>query len=243
MRKLLIAMALAGSVAMPATSAPTKHAPVARAHPAAPARANWLATIVRTPDGGVRMGNPHAAITLIEYGSRTCPHCALFDAEGLPVIKSKYIATGQMSYEFRDFPVHGVLDMGPILLGQCVSTAQFFPMLNQMMAAQKQLMQKSDIPAADQEKLRTMQPAPLITWLANYYGYTGFATKHGLPLARARACLGDAKAIQAIAKSADAANTRYAIPGTPTFIVNGKVAKDVFTWSALQPVLTAAGAK
>ena len=243
MRKLLIAMALAGVIAMPAGSAPTRRAPAATAHRAPPARPNWLATIVRTPDGGFRMGNPNAAITLIEYGSRTCPHCALFDAEGLPVIKSKYIATGQMSYEFRDFPVHGVLDMGPILLGQCVSTAQFFPMLNQMMAAQKQLMQKADIPAADQEKLRTMQPAPLITWLANYYGYTGFVTKHGIPLAKAHACLGDVKAIQAIAKSADAANARYAIPGTPTFIVNGKIAKDVFDWKALQPILTAAGAK
>jgi len=243
MRKLLMAMALAGAIAMPAGSAPTKHAPAATAHRATPARPNWLATIVRTPDGGVRMGNPNAAITLIEYGSRTCPHCALFDAEGLPVIKTKYIATGQMSYEFRDFPVHGVLDMGPILLGQCVSTAQFFPMLNQMMAAQKQLMQKDEIPAAEQEKLRTMQPAALITWLANYYGYTGFATKHGVPPAKAHACLGDVKAIQEVAKRADAANARYAVPGTPTFIVNGKIAKDVFDWKALEPVLTAAGAK
>ena len=243
MRKLLIAIALAGAVAMPAGSAPTRHAPATKAHAVTPARPNWLATIVRTPDGGVRMGNPNAAITLIEYGSRTCPHCALFDAEGLPAIKSKYIATGQLSYEFRDFPVHGVLDMGPILLGQCVPTAQFFPMLNQMMAAQKRLMAKPDIPAADQEKLRTMTPAPLITWLARYYGYTDFAVKHGVAPARASACLGDAKAIQAIAKSADTANARYAIPGTPAFIVNGKIAKDVFTWAALQPVLTAAGAK
>ncbi|GAA0297350.1 hypothetical protein GCM10009087_03910 [Sphingomonas oligophenolica] len=242
MRKLLMATALAGAIAMPAGSAPTRHAP-ARAHPAMAAHPNWVATLLRTPEGGVRMGNPRAAISLIEYGSRTCPHCALFDAEGLPVIKSKYIATGQLSYEFRDFPVHGVLDMGPILLGQCVTTAQFFPMLNQMMAAQSQLMKKDDIPAAEQEKLRAMKPASLITWLANYYGYTDFAARHGLTPAKARACLGDVKAIEAIAKSADAANARYAIPGTPTFIVNGKVAKDVFDWKALEPVLTAAGAK
>ena len=243
MRKLLIAIALAGAVAMPAGAAPAKHGPAARPRPATPARSNWVATIMRTPEGGVRMGNPNAAIKLIEYGSRTCPHCALFDAQGVPVIKSRYIATGQLSYEFRDFPVHGVLDMGPILLGQCVTTAQFFPMLNQMMAAQAQLMKKADIPAADQEKLRTMKPAPLITWLANYYGYTNFATRHGLAPARAQACLGDTKAIEGIAKNADAANARYAIPGTPTFIVNGQIAKNVFDWKALEPILTAAGAK
>jgi len=241
-RLLIAAAAVAGVMAMPANSAPARRAP-AKAHPATPAHANWLMTIARTPEGGVRMGNPNARITLIEYGSRTCPHCALFDAEGVPALKSSYIASGQLSYEFRDFPVHGVLDMGPILLGQCVSTGRFFPMLNQMMAAQSQLMKKPEIPAAEQEKLRALKPAPLIAYLANYYGYTDFATRHGLSPASARACLGDAKAIETIAKRADAANALYAIPGTPAFIVNGKLAKDVFDWKALQPILIAAGAK
>jgi protein-disulfide isomerase len=243
MRAFLIATALLGMAAAPLDAATTKAHSARPAAAKAPPRPNWVQTVVRTPDGGYRMGNPNAPITLIEYGSRTCPHCALFDAEGVPVLTSKYVASGQLSYEFRDFPVHGVLDMAPILLGQCVSTAQFFPMLNGMMAAQKQLMQRAEIPAADQEKLRGMQPGPLIAWLANYYGYTAFVAQHGVPAARAKACLADPKALAAVAKQADTANSKYAVQGTPTFIVNGKVAQNAYTWATLEPILRAAGAK
>jgi len=247
MRAFLIATMVLGMAAVPlgapVGAAPTKaHAkkPVA-ARPAA--RPNWVQTVVRTPEGGYRMGNPNARIALIEYGSRTCPHCALFDAQGVPALTSKYVANGQLSYEFRDFPVHGVIDMGPILLGQCVSPAQFFPMLNRMMAAQNQLMKRPEISAADQEKLRTMKPAPLIAWLANYYGYTSFVAQHGVPAARAKACLADPKLLAAVAKQTDTANSKYALQGTPTFIVNGKAAPNVFDWATLEPILRAAGAK
>jgi protein-disulfide isomerase len=242
MRVFLIGSMLLGMAVSPADAAkPKAHARPAAAKPAP--RSNWVQTVVRTPEGGYRMGNPNARIALIEYGSRTCPHCALFDAQGVPALTSKYVASGQLSYEFRDYPVHGVIDMGPILLGQCVSPAQFFPMLNRMMTAQKQLMQRPEIPAADQEKLRTMTPGPLIAWLANYYGYTGFATQHGVPAARAKACLADAKALAAVAKQTDAANTKYSVQSTPTFIVNGKVAPNTYDWATLEPVLRAAGAK
>ena len=46
-----------------------------------------------------------------------------------------------------------------------------------------------------------------------------------------------------MAKQTDAANSKYAIPSTPSFIVNGKLAQDVHDWAALEPVLRAAGAK
>jgi len=243
MRVFLIATMLLGMAVSPVDAAkPKAHsARPATAKPAA--RPNWVQTVVRTPEGGYRMGNPNARIALIEYGSRTCPHCALFDAQGVPALSSKYVATGQLSYEFRDYPVHGVIDMGPILLGQCVSPAQYFPMLNRMMAAQKQLMERPEIPAADQEKLRTMTPGPLIAWLANYYGYTAFVTQHGVPAARAKACLADPKALAAVAKQTDTANAKYSIQGTPTFIVNGKAAPNTYDWATLEPILRAAGAK
>jgi protein-disulfide isomerase len=247
MRAFLIATLLLGMAPVVSgtpldAAAPKQHAarPVA-ARPAS--RPNWVQTVVRTPEGGYRMGNPNARIALIEYGSRTCPHCALFDAQGVPALTSKYVANGQLSYEFRDFPIHGVLDMGPILLGQCVSPAQFFPMLNRMMAAQKQLLKRAEIPAADQEKLRTMTPGPLIAWLANYYGYTALVAQHGVPAARAQACLADPRALAAVAKQTDTANSKYAIQGTPTFIVNGKVAPNTYDWATLEPTLRAAGAK
>ena len=125
-----------GNISAPAA------APVAGTKP--PAGQNWVDVVSRTPEGGYRMGNPDAPVKLVEYGSRSCPHCAAFDAEGAPTLKSGPIAAGKMSYEFRDFPVHGPIDMGPILLGQCVEPAQFFAMLDQMMAGQPQLLKDEE---------------------------------------------------------------------------------------------------
>jgi protein-disulfide isomerase len=221
------------------SSAPA--APVAAAK--APAGTKWIDVVTKTPEGGYRMGNPDAPVKLVEYGSRSCPHCAAFDAEGVPELKSGPIAAGKLSYEFRDFPVHGALDMGPILLGQCVEPAQFFPMLDQMMAAQQQLVYRTDkIPEADQAKLKNASPSEVATYLANFYGYVDFVKQRGVPDAKAKACLADAKTIDAIAKSTESATTQYGINGTPGFIVNGKVATDVYDWAALKPVLRAAGA-
>ncbi|PNB52710.1 protein-disulfide isomerase, partial [Pseudomonas sp. FW305-130] len=116
MRLVVAAIAMVIGAASAAQAVPEKKAVAHRA----PAKIAWASMIVATPEGGVRIGNPSAKVKLIEFGSHTCPHCARFDAEGLPALRSGYIATGQVSYEFRDFPIHGALDLGPILLGHCV---------------------------------------------------------------------------------------------------------------------------
>jgi len=216
-------------------------APVA-AKPA-PAGQNWVDTIAKTDDGGYRMGNPDAPVKLIEYGSRTCPHCGVFDAEGLPKLKAGPIAAGKLSYEFHDYPVHNQLDLGPILLGQCVEPAQFFPMLDQMFANQESLIYRKDqIPADEQAKLNTATPTQVIAYLAKFYGYLDFVKQRGVPEAKAQACLADSKALEAIAKQTDAANQKYNITGTPTFIVNGKVVPNAAAYEQLEPALKAAGA-
>ncbi|MDF0486761.1 thioredoxin domain-containing protein [Sphingomonas sp. H39-1-10] len=219
-----------------ATSAPVAAKP-------APAGQSWVDTVAKTDDGGYRMGNPDAPVKLIEYGSRTCPHCGVFDAEGLPKLKAGPIAAGKLSYEFHDYPVHNQLDLGPILLGQCVEPAQFFPMLDQMFANQESLIYRKDqIPAADQAKLNTATPTEVISYLANFYGYLDFVKQRGVPEAKAKACLADGKALEAIAKQTDAANQKYNITGTPTFIVNGKVVPNAAAYEQLEPALKAAGA-
>jgi len=216
-------------------------APVAGAKP--PAGQNWVDVVSKTPEGGYRMGNPDAPVKLVEYGSRSCPHCAAFDAEGFPVLKAGPIAAGKLSYEFRDFPVHGAVDMGPIMLGQCVEPAQFFPMLDQMMTSQQQLIGRSEkISDEDNARLQKASPGEVAAFLANFYGYVDFVKQRGVPEAKAKACLSDPKALEAIAKQTEAASRQYNVSGTPTFLVNGTVATDVASWAALQPVLKAAGA-
>ena len=217
-------------------------APVAAV--AAPAGKAWIDTVEKTAEGGYRMGNPNAAVKLIEYGSRTCPHCAAFDAEALPVLKSGPIASGKLSYEFRDYPIHGGSDIGPILLGQCVEPNQFFPMLDQMMLSQAQLLGdgSKQIPEADQARLQSAPPEEVALYLAQFYGYLDFVKQRGVSDAKARACLADKAKLSEIAKNTDAANKQYQIQGTPTFIVNGDVVPNVADWKGLQPSLKAAGA-
>lgn len=241
--KLLVTSALAAAIlVVPAVSA----APVKKAAPAkrAAARPDWVRTVVRTPEGGMRMGNPAAKVKLIEYGSRTCPTCAAFAVNGEPLLAKSYVATGQVSFEFRDYPIHGAVDLAPILLGHCVPARAFFPLLEAMMANQRALVGRdAEIPKAKQEELQKLAPNAVAAYLGGFYGYTDLVVKAGLPVARAKACLADRKALDAIVAQTAAANKAYSIPGTPTFIVNGTVAANVSDWAALEPVLRAAGAK
>lgn len=191
-----------------------------------------------TPEGGYRMGNPDAPLKLIEYGSRACPYCALFDAEGFPALKDGLIKAGKLSYEFRDYPIHGALDLAPTLLGHCVGADAFFPMLDQMMANQQKLLTNVEQVA----RAAQGQPGPQAALtFAQGLGYLDFVKQRGLPEAQARACLSDPKGVQAIADRYQAANQQYNVSGTPTFILNGRKLDDVGNWAQLQPALKAAG--
>ena len=222
-----------GTVSAPAASVAAVPAPAGKA---------WVDVIARTPEGGFRMGNPDAAIKLVEYGSRTCPTCANFDRNGLPPLKEQMIATGKVSYEFRDFPIHPY-DLGPLLLGQCVEDAALFPMLDQMMLEQQRLLAPlSTLPEEVIAKVQAMQPLEAATFWSETLGYLDFVKQRGLPEAKARACLADKAAVDKVALNLQAADTQYKISGTPTFIVNGKVAEGVLDWPGLEKVLKAAGA-
>ena len=218
----------------------TTAAPVATA--SAPAGKSWTDTVSATPEGGFVMGNPNAPLKLIEYGSRLCPFCARFDQEGVPALRAGPIAAGKLSYEFRDYPVHGAPDLGPTLLGHCVAPAAFFPMLDQMMAGQDAMVAKMQDAGKALQAIPNPTPVQIGTTFAEKMGYLDFVMQRGVPEAKARACLSDPKGYEQIASRKDAADQQYNLSGTPTFVVNGNVAREVNDWAALQPVLKAAGA-
>jgi protein-disulfide isomerase len=66
----------------------------ATANAAAPPRANWMALSVVTPEGGHRLGNPDAAIKLVEWVSYTCPHCATFQKAADTPLRMSYVNSG-----------------------------------------------------------------------------------------------------------------------------------------------------
>ena len=215
-------------------------APVA-AKPA-PAGQNWTEVVSKTPEGGYRMGNPDAPIKLVEYGSRTCPTCAKFDIEGMEPLKKNFISTGKVSYEFREFPVHGALDLAPSLLGTCVEPEAFFPMLDQMMANQESFLDKtSSLPQQQLEAVQD-QPGKVATILAEQLGYLDFVKARGLSESQARACLTDPERIKAFAANGERATTEFEVSGTPTFVLNGSKI-DANSYQGVSEALMAAGAR
>lgn len=231
----LVMLAACGAQGQEA-SVGNKAAPVAGKAP--PAGKAWTEVVSATPEGGYRMGNPDAPLKLIEYGSRACPYCAQFDAEGYPALKDGLIKAGKLSYEFRDYPIHGPLDLAPIMLGHCVSAEAFFPILDQMMKSQPTLLTKAQEVA---QSAQGLPPQQLATHFAEGLGYIEFMKQRGLPEAQARQCLSDPKALDLIAKRYDAANKEFNVAGTPTFILNGRKLESVGDWAKLQPALAAAG--
>ncbi|HYZ47484.1 MAG TPA: thioredoxin domain-containing protein [Sphingomonas sp.] len=208
---------------------------------APPAGQDWRNMVSRTADGFV-MGNPNAPVKLVEYGSRSCPHCAKFDEEGAPQLRDKYVASGRVSYEFRDYAIHGPIDVPAIILGRCGDPSTYFPMLDQMMRNQNNFLSKAS--SLDQAKLTPIQndPVKLASVLAEQLGYLDFVRQRGVSESAARACLADKSAYDAMVKTMQKANALPDFVGTPTFLINDQKLDNVGTWEQLEPKLKEAGA-
>ncbi|WP_137864852.1 MULTISPECIES: thioredoxin domain-containing protein [unclassified Sphingomonas] len=206
---------------------------------------DWAATVVITPQGGFRQGNPDAPVKLVEYGSRSCPACGRFATEGVPALRRDFIANGKVSYEYRDYLIHGPPDLAMALLNQCVAPARFFPVLDAIYANQQRFEDKLMALVKNQpQQVEAWQklPAPqMATRLAEALGLIAFMKTQGLPEAKARQCLADAKLIERIAKTNADAVKIHQVQGTPTFIVNGRKVS-AFNWERLLPELWANGA-
>jgi protein-disulfide isomerase len=223
---------------------PTGPSAIAGQTRTAPA-ADWVATVALTPEGGFRQGNPNAPIKLVEYGSRTCPICGRFAAEGVAELRSKYIATGKVSYEYRDFLIHGAPDFALALLNQCVPMPRFFAALDSIYANQStfaaRLDQLEKTRSSEVTAWQKLPPPQMATRFAEALGFIPFMKAHGVTEARARQCLADPALIKRIAQTNASAVNDQDIDGTPTFIVNGRKMR-AYDWLRLQPELWAAGA-
>ena len=236
---LPLALAACGDDSSSNVSAGSPAKPVAAV--AAPAGQNWEETVVATPEGGHRMGNPNAPIKLIEYGSRSCPTCGQFGREGMRPLIDGYVKTGKVSYEFRDFFVHGAPDLALGLLGNCSGPQTFFPILEQMYQNQQSYLDKlQGLSSAVQAQLQSQTPSQQLTTLAEQMGMIDFVKQRGISEPQARACLADKAKTDALAKFSDTATQEGGVTGTPTFLINGTKA-DAVGWSSLEPLLKAAG--
>lgn len=188
------------------------------------------------------MGNPNAKARLIEYGSLACPHCRAFEQSGYAPLVADYVRSGKVSYEFRNLLLNAP-DMAASLLAHCAGPARFFPMAKAIFDTQPQWFDKLEsLSDAQRSEIDHMSDAARMVRLAEIGGFTKIAGRLGMPSAKARQCLGDARGLQRLLEATQAAENA-GIEGTPTFLINGR-ATGVTTWDDLRLKLDAAiGAK
>lgn len=211
----------------------------ASAAKAAPAR-DWSKTVVATPDGGFRMGNPAAKVKLVEYGSLACPHCRHFEETGYKPLVQNYVRTGKVSYEFRNLLLN-TPDISVSLLAHCAGPGKFFPMSVEVFATQPQWEDKLTALTGEQKaEIQKLSDSEQIVRFAELAGFPQVAAHFGLTAAQTHQCLTDDKGLHRLLGITEKAEGS-GIDHTPTFIINGKVT-DAALWEQLEPLLRKAGA-
>lgn len=214
----------------------------ASARPAArPAARDWTHVVAATPDGGFVLGNPAASVKLVEYGSLTCPHCRAFDQEGVPTLLQQYVKPGKVSWEFRNY-VRDAADVTAALIARCNGARSFFPLTRALFKDQPTWFGKAVATPKDQlEKLADLPPQQQFVGMARVTGLDAWAAAHGLPAAKSHQCLANLHSVDELVAMNKAATDQHPdFKGTPTFLLNGKLVPDAFTWDALQGPLKAA---
>jgi protein-disulfide isomerase len=206
-----------------------------------PPGGTW-ADVVNQTSAGFMMGNPNAKVKLVEIGSLFCPVCKRFEDEGVPTLVNKYVKSGQVSWEFRPYIIHGAVDMVANLIARCNGPKTFFPIAQSLYNDQLTLMSKLE--ATPQDKVNQVQNLPtnqLFVQMASLMGLQDWAAARGVSQAKSNQCLTNEKMINNEVQLTSDVNSQYPeFKGTPSFIINGKMLEDTSSWSKLQPQLDAA---
>ncbi len=146
--------------------------------------------------GEMTLGPDTAKVTVIEYASATCPHCAAFHNETFEALKKEYIDTGKIRFVFREFP-HQDAALAAFMVARCAPKEKYFPLIDVFFATQPEW---------------TQNPQEGLYKIAQQAGFT----KESFD-----ACLKNeavAKEILAVRSKAEG----FGVTGIPTFFVNGE---------------------
>ncbi len=203
----------------------------------AAAPTNWLLSFAVSADGGHIIGNPAAATKVVEYASYTCGHCAHFEGDDVPVLKSGYIAKGNVSLEIRNL-VRDPVDLTIALLARCGGKGRFFGNHRHFMVAQSQWMAKTNlISEATGKKADAGDYAGFVIGAYREMGLGAFARQRGITEAQAQACLKDPAAMKAVVAMTQKAIGPLKLDSTPSFLINGKVISNVSDMASMRPHL------
>ena len=144
------------------------------------------------------LGDPKAPVTLIEYASFTCPHCATFSTAVLPAVKKKWIETGKVKLIYRDFPLDQVAAKAA-QLAECAGTDKYFAVIDMIFATQATWAAASDPIAELSKSLRIA----------------------GMGEKEVKACLANEAVANAVIADYRGGET-LGVSSTPTLFVNGE---------------------
>ena len=210
---------------------------------------DWSLVVSPTPAGGFVMGNPDAAVKLVEYGSLTCSHCAHFDKDAVPALISNFVKPGAVSWEFRNY-VRDPVDVSGALLTRCGGANRFFPLTRALFQDQRSWLKR--VATAPQDELAQMQrmsPDKQFLAAARIAGFQQWGVAHGLPVAKSARCLTDSASIVKVVQMADDTTTQFPnFVGTPSFVINGTMIDfgsitEAEVWPTLESQIKAALAK
>jgi protein-disulfide isomerase len=165
------------------------------------------------PMGDMILGAADAPVTIVEYASVTCPHCAVFHQDTYPALKSKYIDSGKVRLIFREFPTQPApVAIAGFMLARC-SDDKYFPLIDAIFSQQQ-------------------------SWAKDpYNGFLRIARQAGFTQESFDACLKDDKLAANIQEVAQRGNSEFKVESTPTFFVNGKRYVGVLTVAELDKIL------
>ncbi|EEP64013.1 twin-arginine translocation pathway signal sequence domain-containing protein [Brucella abortus str. 2308 A] len=144
-------------------------------------------------------GKADAPVTIVEYASLTCPHCADFKLITFPKIKEKYIDTGKARLIFRDFPFDPRATAA-VMLARCAPEDHYFPMIDLFFRQQQQWATAEDGKAA-------------LLQIAKLAGFTQESFE---------ACLTNQQLLNDVRATVERGSKEFGVNATPTFFINGK---------------------
>jgi protein-disulfide isomerase len=172
-----------------------------------------LAKPAELPD--MALGQEKAPVTIYEFASMSCPHCAAFEQNVFPMIRSKYIDTGKVRYIFREFPLD-IKAAAASMVARCIANGdaeKFFATLDTMFKRQEPMMTQT------QETLRVI------------------GKEAGMDDNGAEVCIKNQAMLDKLSADQKFANEELKVDATPTFFINGTMTKGAISFEEFEEKL------
>jgi protein-disulfide isomerase len=152
----------------------------------------------------IPMGSKDAKVVMVEYASVTCPHCANFHNNVLPVLKEKYITPGKVRYVFREFPTPPVeLAMAGHLIARCAGGEKRDAVISTIMRQQMEMVTQAQGPTGAEQYFKTL------------------AASVGMSDGQFNECLKNEALLKTLADVREG-GIKAGVAGTPTIFINGE---------------------